>query len=263
MKKSADAQSTAGMKLYVLDAGQINIPDKGHLAAGRGGKPITIPDPMFLIDHPKGLVVFDTGLNPEAMPEAQSKQADTQPEQRVDKQLIQLGYKPEDVKYVIISHYHLDHTGGMTLFPKATFIVRKEELKAAWWPESSEKPGYLFANYKDTRDYNFIQPLDGEEVDIFGDGSLICIDTKGHTRGHQSLIVNLPIYGKIVLAADAVSLAENLDEKVLPGHEIWSSEMAVRAIENLQQMQKAGALIILGHDPVLWKTLKKAPDYYE
>lgn len=250
------------MKLYVLDGGQIYLP-KSHLAAGKGETTIPLPDSMFLIDHPEGLVVFDTGLNPEAMPESMRKNAVTKPDQRIDKQIIKLGYFPEDVKYVVISHYHLDHTGGMRLFPQATFIVRKEELKAAWRPENLDKEGYLFANYKDTSDYNFIQPLDEESFDVFGDGSLVCIDTKGHTRGHQSLIVNLPESGKIVLAADAAALEENLLEKVLPSHEIWNSEMAVKAIEHLQRMKAEGAFIILGHDPDLWKALKIAPDYYE
>lgn len=257
--------SRKSMKLYILDGGQAHMPDMSHLTPGRNvGKPITFPFPMYLIDHPKGLVVFDTGFYLDKELKSYRNvpgQPDWKPEQRIDRQLIKLGYKPEDVKFVILSHMHKDHCGGMTLFPQATFIVRKQELHAAWWPESFQM-GYSYDDFKDTRNFKYIQPLDEEEFDVFYDGSLICIDTKGHTRGHQSLIVNLPKYGKIVLAVDAAQVAEILEEKIIPGI-CWNSEMAVRAIEKLQHMQSIGMHIIMGHDPVAWKTLKIAPDYYE
>ena len=250
------------MKLYVLNAGHVFVPDTSHFTPERNmGIPITIPLSMFLIDHPKGLVVFDTGLNVDSLPEVMKKDAHCEPDQRIDRQMARLGYKTEDAKYVILSHMHVDHVGGMTLFPHATFIVRKEELRMAWWPESYEG-GYFFTDYKDTRGYKYIQPRDDEEVDVFFDDSLILVDTKGHSRGHQSLIVNLPKSGRIVLAGDAVQVAANLSEGILPGI-CWNSEMAVRSIEKLQHMQKEGMRIVLGHDPVSWKDLKIAPDFYE
>lgn len=250
------------MKLYVLDCGQVHVPDTNRLAVGCNvGVPITIPYSMFVIDHPKGLVLFDTGPMVEHWPEDLREEVETVPEQRADRQLVGLGYNPEDVKYIVISHMHMDHCGGMTLFPKATFIIRKQELRAAWWPETHEG-GYVFSDYKDTRGYKYIQPSDEEEVDVFFDGSLVCIDTKGHTRGHQSMIVTLPKSGKMVLASDAVSIAANLKEGLLPGM-CWNGEMAARAIEKLQHMGREGMKIITGHDPEWWKDLKIAPAYYE
>ena len=250
------------MKLYVLDGGRAYVPDTSHFTPERNmGVPITIPFSMFLIDHPKGLVVFDTGLNVDNLPDAMRKDLQYTPDQRIDRQMAKLGYKPEDVKYVVLSHMHLDHTGGMTFFPNATFIVRKEELRMAWWPETYEG-GYLFADYRDTRGYRYIQPRDDEEVDVFFDGSLILIDTRGHSRGHQSLVVNLPTSGRIVLAGDAVQVGENLSKGYFPGI-CWNSEMAVKSIEKLQHMHKEGMQIILGHDPESFERLKIAPEYYE
>ena len=55
------------MRLYVLDGGRVHLPDKNHLTPDRNvGVPVTIPILMFLIDHPKGLVVFDTGIDTDA-----------------------------------------------------------------------------------------------------------------------------------------------------------------------------------------------------
>jgi N-acyl homoserine lactone hydrolase len=250
------------MKLFVLDGGQTTHPDTSHFMPERNmGVPITIPFSMFLIEHPKGLVVFDTGLNVDSLPEAMKKEVHSTPEQRIDRQMARLGYRIEDAKYVILSHMHVDHVGGMTLFPHATFIVRKEELRMAWWPESYEG-GYFLTDYKDTRGYRYLQPRDDEEVDVFFDGSLVLVDTRGHSRGHQSLIVNLPKSGRIVLAGDAVQVGENLSKGYLPGI-CWNSEMAGRSIEKLQHMEREGMRIILGHDIESFKQLMIAPEYYE
>ncbi len=250
------------MKLYILDAGRVFIPDMNHFTPERNiGVPVTIPLSMALIDHPKGLVVFDTGLNLDTVPDFMKKDISSVPEQRIDRQMVRLGYRPEEVKYVILSHMHVDHVGGMVLFPHATFIVRKEELRMAWWPETYEG-GYSFVDYKDTRGYKYIQPRDEEEVDVFFDRSLILVDTRGHSRGHQSLIVDLPKSGRMVLAGDAVQVGENLTKGYLPGI-CWNSEMAVRSIEKLQHMEREGMQIILGHDLASFERLKIAPEYYE
>ena len=99
----------------------------------------------------------------------------------------------------------------MALFPDATFIVRRQELRAAWWPDAYER-GYDFDRLLPTRGLRYLQPAEGETFDVFQDGSLVCIDTKGHTEGHQSLVVRLPDSGRVVLAGDAVQVAENLDD---------------------------------------------------
>ena len=247
------------MKLFVLDGGRAHLPDMNHLTPDRNvGKPITIPIVMFLIDHPKGLVVFDTGVDTD---DKDDPFLDAEPGQRIDRQIERLGYKTSDVKYVVVSHLHIDHIGGMVFFPDATFIVRRQELRAAWWPDASER-GYDFERLLPTRGLRYLQPAEGETLDVFQDGSLLCIDTKGHTEGHQSLVVRLPGSGTVVLAGDAVQVAENLDAVVPPGP-CWSNRWAVQQIEMLQHMRAEGALVILGHELAQLETLKLAPAYYD
>jgi N-acyl homoserine lactone hydrolase len=247
------------MKLYVFDGGRAHLPDMSHLTPDHNvGRPVTIPLLMFLIDHPKGLVVFDTGIDTDA---EQEPFVEVTPEQRIDRQMRRLGYEPADVKYVILSHLHLDHVGGMPLFPDATFVVRRQELRAAWWPDAYER-GYDFDGLMRTRHLKYLQPADSEAFDVFEDGSLICFDTKGHTEGHQSLLVNLPKSGRIVLTGDAVQVAENFTGKVPPGM-CWSSQLAVQAIERLQHLQAEGVLLIFGHELSSLDTLKLAPGYYD
>jgi N-acyl homoserine lactone hydrolase len=246
------------MKLYIFESAIIH-PAPGTVLAGE--VPESIPVMFYLIVHPKGLALFDTGMNLENWPLPYKKDGEQRSEQMIDAQLAKLGYTPDDIAYVIMSHLHMDHAGGMALFPNATFIVRKAELKAAWWPEPFQWT-YAFADYKDTRGYKFVQLDDHEDFDVFLDGSVVCIDTKGHTQGHQSLIVNLPKSGKTVLTADAADMADNLDDGHLPGV-YWNGEETLRAIVKIQHLRREGALVMMAHDPEQFKALKIAPEYYE
>jgi len=259
----------AGMKMYAMSSGTLDL-DKGWLTAGRDmGKWITIPVPMFLIDHPKGLFIYDTGMHPQVAvdalkywgPVAKVFIPHMKPSQAIDKQIKALGYKLSDVKYVALSHMHLDHAGGMTLLPDATFIIRKAELQTAWWPESFQRGAYMLKDFQDTRGYKYIE-LGDEDYDVFGDGSVVLIDTKGHTQGHQSTVVTLRKSGKIVLTGDSCYMMENLNDRVVPGI-VWDPVCAVKAIDKLREMRaREGAFIITGHDSDAWKQVKHAPKYY-
>jgi len=259
----------AGMKMYAMSSGTLDL-DKSWLTAGRDmGKWITIPVPMFLIDHPKGLFIYDTGMHPQVAvgalkywgPVAKVFIPHMKPEQAIDKQIKVLGYELSDVKYVALSHMHLDHAGGMCLLPHATFIVRKAELQTAWWPESFQRGAYILKDYQDTRGYKFIE-LGNEDYDVFGDGSVVLIDSKGHTQGHQSVVVTLPKSGKFVLTGDSCYMKENIDERVVPGI-VWDPVWAIKTIDKMRDLRKRGAHVIVGHDPDAWKEVKHAPAYYE
>ena len=242
------------IKLYVMYAGRILLPDKGHMTPGHGvGEAISMPVYTYLIVHPNGLVLVDTG-------QKQGGPAVVREEDRVVSRLKQLGYKPEDIRYVIMTHLHVDHAAYMTEFPNAVFIVRKEELKAAWWPEGCEH-GYVYDHYKNTRDYQFFEPLDNEVFDVFLDGTVLCIDTKGHTRGHQSVIVKLKHTGNVVLVGDAASLQENLDLRIQPG--ICSNNWyAMQSLGKLSHLRDCGYTLFYEHDTVQEKEIKLSPLYY-
>lgn len=151
--------------------------------------------------------------------------------------------------------------GCATLFPNATFVVRRSELRAAWWPEPYDR-GYDFDGILQMRNLKYLQPPDNETFDVFEDGSIVCFDTRGHTEGHQSVLVNLPKSGRVVLTGDAVQVAQNFTEKVPPGL-CWNSQLAVQAIDKLQHLQMEGALIIFGHELSQLEDLTLAPGYYD
>lgn len=253
------------MKLYILDAGRITTPDRGNNTPGCGeGEPLTFPVPIYLIEHPDGLVLLDTGMEVDHWPEFMRRDAHVAPEQRADRLIASLGYAPRDIKYVIMSHLHLDHAGGMSYFPDAAFIVRRAELQQAWWPADRGPcgEGYVFADYSETRRFSYIELPDDEDYDVFGDGTVICTDTKGHTRGLQSVVVTLPDSGTVVLATDTIPLRENLELRIRAGRTLWNEELSLQAIDRMAAYRDSGALVVMGHDPGQWETLKKAPDFY-
>lgn len=263
------AQSPEGMKLYITSSGDLNL-DQGWLTAMTNhGNRIDVPVPMYIIDHPQGVVVFDTGMNIAVVPDngaeywgpvAGAFTPTMSREQGIDRQLRRIGKSVEDVRFVIHSHLHLDHAGNIGMFPNATHIIRKAELQNAWWPERFQRAAYVMDDFKVTRELNIIELT--RDLDLFGDGSVELIDTKGHTKGHQSLIVRLPNSGTMILASDAAYMAENLQGTV-PGI-VWNVEYAMDAIERMKLIRDIeGGKIVLSHSAEMHSQLRQLPQYYD
>ena len=217
----AGTTSASAQKLYWAASGQFgpfNI--QGLIPTYPEAKDINIPINMWILDHPMGLVVYDTGNNV-AISDGNCTSHWSEglcgfllPGQTrgdvIDKQLEKLGYSISDVKVVITSHSHLDHMGNIEMFPDAIHVVQKRELYQAWWPETFQRGGaHVMADYDDARDFNYLT-LDGD-YDLFGDGSVMIYSTPGHTMGHQSVKVSLPETGTVILSQDAIWMAENLE----------------------------------------------------
>ena len=265
MAQQSNQSAVPGLKMWQVSSGVLEL-DKGWLTAMSGtGTKITVPVPMMIIQHPKhGVIVFDTGVN---VATADGKCAEywgaglcsafnakQTRDEVIDRQLEKLGFKSADVKYVILSHLHLDHAGNLKTFPKAKIVVQKEELRAAWWPEKFQRAAYVLKDYDTTRDFDFLQ-LSGD-FDLFGDGSIVILDTKGHTQGHQSIIVNLPKSGPIIVSADAIYMAEN-ERGVIPGI-TWNTNESMRSIDRLKQLRDSrGATLWYSHDPEQYDSHKR------
>ena len=181
---------------------------------------IMIPINMWIIDHPMGLIVYDTGNNV-AISDGNCTSHWNEgfcgllkPSQArgdvIDKQLEKVGFSAADVKIVITSHSHLDHIGNIEMFPDAIHVIQKKELYQAWWPEKFQRGGaHVMADYDDARDFTYFE-LNGD-YDLFGDGSVVIVSTPGHTLGHQSVKVRMNDTGTVILTQDAVWVKENLE----------------------------------------------------
>jgi glyoxylase-like metal-dependent hydrolase (beta-lactamase superfamily II) len=217
----SSAAPVSAQKLYWTASGMFGPFDiKGLIPSYPESRDIKIPINMWILDHPKGLVLYDTGNNV-AISDGQCKThwmaglcdflkpAQTRKDV-IDQQLEKLGYKVSDVKIVITSHSHLDHIGNIEMFPDAIHVMQKKELYQAWWPEKFQRTGaHVLADYDDARDFNYME-LNGD-YDLFGDGSVMILSTPGHTMGHQSVKLQLPETGTVILSQDAIWMEENLE----------------------------------------------------
>ena len=163
---------------------------------------------------------------------------------------------PDDITYVVNSHFHFDHAGGNEFFPHSTFLVQKNELEASKDPVLREKAFFDPQDYDHQLNY---QAVDGE-LDIFGDGTLVLFPTHGHTPGHQSLRIRITKGTDIVVTGDACYTQRNMDENMLPSIAYDTDEM-YRSLGTLRDLKdKQGATIIYGHDLAQWQQIKHAPE---
>jgi glyoxylase-like metal-dependent hydrolase (beta-lactamase superfamily II) len=246
------------VKLYAITCGHLTIPT-AFLLAGREGA-TRVPITSYLIDHPRGRVVFDSGLhtNTQHNPAAHIgevlaafHQFDYGTGEDISARLTSIDVDPASVTHVVNSHLHFDHCGGNALLPNATVVVQRSELDAA--KDGGDIKGYV------TADFDTGQPrqlIDGQH-DLFGDGSVVLIPTYGHTPGHQSVRVQTE-NGEFVLCGDACYLKESLDTMTLPGI-IADPDGAIAAFQLFRDLQGKGATIMYGHDLEFWKTIPQAP----
>ena len=279
---NAAAESPQGMKLYNFSSGWLNI-DKSALQAGAAPGKIDIPVSFFLIHHPKGNVLFDTGNNDrvisdptywgplEAMLENPANHS-RDPGVAIDAQLEKAGYKPSDINYVVLGHMHLDHAGNVGKFPNATIVYQRDEIVNAFWP----KPGYGCCYITD--DFSMLRAkvgsnlpnarkvleLDGD-LDLFGDGSIIVHRNVGHTPGSEMMLVHLPKTGAVVLTSDTCYLPENLAKDLLPSIGLaYDPAGILRGYQWIKHLRDSeGAQVMMAHDAEGFKQRKQAPEYYE
>ncbi|MCH8844197.1 MAG: N-acyl homoserine lactonase family protein [SAR324 cluster bacterium] len=276
---SAIADSPAGMKLYVFSSGALTI-GKGVLQNFAPMEPpIQIPVSFFVIKHPKGNVLFDTGNNDKIItnpcywgPYFDALKPVNTPDVAIDVQLKKIGMTPDDIKYVVISHMHLDHAGNIAKFPNATIVMQLDEIYYGAWPDEPYTGPFIPADWAVLRSavttgkpnaFNMLI-LEGD-ADLFNDGSVIVKSWRGHTKGHSMMLLDLPKTGSLILTADNVYFRENV-EKSIPPNLVLAYDPAgiMRAYEWIRYMAASrGTDYFTSHDPDAFKARKKAPEYYE
>jgi len=249
---------TTANRMWGLDAPKMRI-DAAHLVFGGEGT-VDIPLPAHVIEHERGLVLFDTGMNPIVNEDPRllfgdRPEADwiiSSPEKRLDTQLGMLGYSTSDITHVVLSHTHCDHSGGLYMFPQATFYIGQGEFD--WGRAPDEKSAHLFAPddflSANVQSFNWTT-VTSAGLDIFGDGSMQIVHLPGHTPGSLGLLTRLPSQN-VLLTGDAAHVRENLEwEKADPSDwDYGQAEASIRKI--LQVAEDEDARIWIPHEPKDW-----------
>lgn len=216
------------MNIHAIETGKVKITENWRTGSGDGIKRLMntlfdseftewLPIYVWVIEHPEGLIVIDTGIPADAnkriwfppfMPLVQrAAKFDMTPEQEVGPRLRRLGFSPDDVRWVVLTHLHQDHDGGLHHFPNAEFIVSRREWAAAAGFKGRLN-GYLNQRWPD-----WLQPrLVDFDKTPFGaftshrtltkSGDVHLIPTPGHSPGHLSVIL-VESDLSIVFAGDA------------------------------------------------------------
>ena len=242
--------------MTAVNVGPLSAATKLLVAFAEGN--VDVPTTAAIIEHPRhGLILWDTGIN-DAVADPERGDAYWGAGLRdafgthgftrahvIDAQLIKLGYQVTDVRYVIYSHLHLDHAGGMSYFPNAIHVVQRDEIRYALWPDAWTRPVYCQNDFQDIRKLEVLE-IDGD-IDLFADGSLQLIKTPGHAPGHQVLVLSLPNRGRICLAADTGHQRDGF-EKMLPMPWDWSTSAMSMTRMRMKQMERSGIPLFFCHD---------------
>jgi len=258
------ARLPKSLRLYVFDCGTIHTTTVDAYSLKKeevGSTEMSIP--CFLIAHPKGVLMWDNG----DIPDSAFKPGGGPVQQGIVTQSIPLlpqlaavGYRPADITYLAMSHYHGDHVANANSFAGSTWLVRKVERDRMF----SDQP----IPRSDPANYNLLKNsktmiIDKEEYDVFGDATVLLKSTPGHTPGHQVLFLKLANTGPVVLSGDLYHYPEERTLNRLPVAEFDAKQTAQSraALEIL--LKKTRSQLWIQHDFIGNAKLKKAPSFYE
>lgn len=237
-----------------------------------------IPVPAFLVEHPgAGAILIDTGLHPSVAVDPKQnfgrllgfnyRGITMNSEQAAPAQLRARGLDAPDVRFVLMTHMHVDHASAISEFPDATFVMSRQEWDVLSGGKVTE--GYVKSQFDygfDYRTFDFDSAGTesfasfGRSFDLFGDGSVRAVFTPGHTHGHTSYVLRLRDR-EALIAADAIYTMRTLNESVLP-YRMADEHQFRRSLKEIQRYreQTPGALIVPGHD---WDSFSVLDPAYE
>ncbi|PWU12206.1 MAG: hypothetical protein C5B51_01110 [Terriglobia bacterium] len=257
------APKVTSVRMYVFDCGRLKSGNPQPLL-DRGVTTTDMSVAAYLIVHPRGTLLWDTGVIPdELIQPGGTTEARATVQKTLLGQLAEIGYQPSDITYLALSHNHYDHSANANEFAGSTWLVQRTE-RAAMFPETPPKnqnPNTArFAALKDSK----TKLLDGD-YDVFGDGSVVIISTPGHTPGHQSLFVNLKKAGPVLLSGDLYHYpAERTLKDFTPFGNLGNSgQEAVSKAKVEALLKEKKAALWIQHDIIADAQLKKSPAYYE
>lgn len=260
------AQAEGGaVKLYAMDCGTINMLDLAIFSREGQyvGEKNLAADPCFLITHPQGNFLWDTGL-PEGLAELPEGLINgpfhVKVKTKLTDQLAQLNLTPDDIHYLSISHSHFDHLGNAGKFAKATFIVNEKE-RAHMFRDEARADEASFASYSALETAKTIEFTD--KYDVFGDGTVVIQSLPGHTPGHSALLLQLGNAGPVYLTGDLYHFTKARQNRTVPTFNTDPEQTLVSMDDFEVLVDAAGARVVIQHEKADFDKLPKFPAYLD
>jgi len=263
------------MRIIAIQTGEVQIKSR-HVEGRFGPRPARIANVLadrnwsprlpilcFAIEHPDGLIVVDTGESSHANdPGYQpgwhlfartSERRWVEPDQEVGPQLRSHGLDPGDARWVVMTHMHGDHAGGLSHFPGAQIVMSDKEASLAL-ARTGPVNGYFNSHYPawlSPRRLRFdADPWEsfGASVALTGDGAVRLVPTPGHTLGHLSVVVEQPDH-LVLLTGDAAYSERALHAGIVDGV-AQSAKAHRRSTAALRELCARHRVIVApSHDP--------------
>ena len=243
-------------------AKQLSAPEKERLQ---------LPVCCYLLEHPKGLILVDTGwcreISPEGVYDAKAVARVLPPHlaaffhpylpagHAIHEQLSERGIKPEDLAYVLLTHLDADHVADLKQVNRAGHILLPED--EYFWScrtvYKARQPRSLWLDQPIERQYYRGSPLGPMRwaIDLFGDESIQLVNLPGHTDGQAAILVQDGA-GFVLLAADAAFSPRNWQERITPGFG-FNRELQLKSLDWIRTMaEKPNCRAVLcSHDPAV------------
>jgi N-acyl homoserine lactone hydrolase len=257
--------SAPAVQLYAMDCGVAQFRDVGLFAddGSVSGQSRRLVNPCFLIRHPDGDLIWDTGF-PDAVADMESglelaaMGAHVTMSAKLADQLAQIGLTPADIEFVSFSHQHGDHTGNGSLFAQSTWIVDADERAYMFADEARQSQAFAGYAQLETAETRLIEG--DADHDVFGDGSVVIVQTPGHTPGHTVLLVRLANAGPVLLTGDMYHLAETREQRLVPTFNVDRTQ-TLASMDKVEELaSETGARVIRQHVPEDFESLPRFPE---
>jgi len=252
------------IRLYTFDGGTVMVNNLQPFALDSTykGQSKEFADAYYVIQHPKGTLMWDAGLaeslvsmeEPYTTPDGNFTVSRSD---SVRNQLSKIGMTPEDIDYLALSHTHFDHSGHAASVKKALWLVQKAEYDFITSPEIQKDYPNEYNAIKDLRN---IKKIKGD-YDVFGDGTVVIKFMPGHTPGHSVLFLDLKEHGPLLLAGDLYHMYASRKNKRVPifNYDVKQTLESMEAFEAFAQ--EKGAVVYLQHQKEDFEKMPKAPNY--
>src|SRR5919198_1762958 len=204
------------MRIHAIQTGSVAIKRRKMRGGGPGARPLVNPlfdrrwtEPLpilaWAIEHPEGLILVDTGetsrtSDPGYFPRWHpyprfGVRMDVRPEQEIGPALERLGFSAAEARWVVLTHMHTDHAGGLSNFPNSEILVTKKEYADASG-RGAKVRGYLPHRWPDWFKPTTVDlpakpfgPIE-RSMPLTDAGDVVLLATPGHTPGHMSVAVD-------------------------------------------------------------------------
>jgi N-acyl homoserine lactone hydrolase len=262
---AADPANNGQVKFYALDCGAIDVSDMSSFSReGKfDGEKYALVVPCFLIRHPKGDLLWDTGLE-QSLVDKPDGIGDggfhSKMKIKLTDQLAKLGLTPNDIEFLSISHLHPDHAGNANLFASSTFIANEAEY------------GFMFSDeMKTNREwfelYSALENADTvmfeDEYDVFGDGIVVIESMPGHTPGSSVLLVRLKNAGALLLTGDLYTHAGARELRTVPTFNT-DGQATLKSMDQFEALaRKENARVVIQHEKEDFEKLPTFPEFLD